>query len=160
MKTALPGGHLPKTKAFSLVEVVLALGVISFALVTIMGLFGVGLTIDKESSDKTQAADLAALILSMRRALPTTNDSTLPLPPLTNTTAVTSNSAPVAVAINGTTITNNVPISDIYDLNYRISPGSATNMVNVYLLLWWPAGTKPPIGNASSYYEISTEVAH
>jgi Tfp pilus assembly protein PilV len=160
MKTALPRGRLLGIKAFSLVEVVLALGVISFALLTIMGLFGVGLTIDKESSDKTQAADLAALIFSTRRALPTTNNPILPLPPLTNTTTIASNSAPIAVAINGTTLTNNVPSSDIYNLNYRISPGSATNIVNVYLLLWWPAGTKPPVGNPSSYYEISTEIAH
>jgi Tfp pilus assembly protein PilV len=145
-------------KAFSLVEVVLAIAVISFSLLTIIGLFSIGLKTNKESSDQTEAADLASLILSTRRALPGINEAALPLPAITNVTAPTSNSAPICVAVNGTTLTNNLPAADLYNLNYQISPGSATNVVNVYILLWWPVGTNPPTNNSDGYYEISTQM--
>jgi type II secretory pathway pseudopilin PulG len=144
-------------RAFSLVEVVLALGLISFALVTILGLFSIGVKINKESSDQIQAADLASRILALRRALPISNDSNLPIPPLTNTVLIT-NSQPILVAISGTTVTNNVPTSDIYNLNYRISPASTTNLMNVYLLLWGPPGAAEPTNNPSGYYEVSTQI--
>jgi type II secretory pathway pseudopilin PulG len=146
--------------AFSLVEVVLALGLISFALVTILGLFSVGLKINKESSDQIQAADLASRILATRRALPMNlTVANLPIPPLTNT-AIVSNSAPIEVAINGTTLTTGVPPSDIYNLNYRMAPASPGNLMNVYLLLWGPPGANAPTNNPGAYYEISTQIAH
>jgi type II secretory pathway pseudopilin PulG len=145
--------------AFSLVEVVISLGVISFALVTILGLFSVGLKINKESSDQIQASDLASRILATRRALPMIYNANLPIPPLTNTTTV-SNSTPILVAINGTTSTTGVPTSDIYNLNYRIAPASPSNLMNVYLLLWGPPGARAPTNTPGAYYEISTQIAH
>ncbi len=44
------------TVAFSLVEVVLALAIFTFALVTILGLLGVALGTNKQSSDQIQAS--------------------------------------------------------------------------------------------------------
>ncbi len=68
--------------AFSLVEVVVALGIFTFALVAIIGLFVTGLNTNKESSDQIQAANFASLLISSRRALPTNVIANFALPPL------------------------------------------------------------------------------
>jgi len=142
-----------RTPAFSMIEVVLALGLVSFALIGMVGLFGVGLKNSRESPDYIQAGNLAASLLS---TWGTTNGADFPLPALTNVTSVLSNSTPVAISIRGTTLTNGLPNSDSYNLQYRISPGSTSHLVNVYLLLWWPIGAPTP--HPGSYYEIATEV--
>ncbi len=50
---------LAKARAFSLVEVALALGLISYVLVSLLGLFVVGLTSSRESSVDTAFAQIA-----------------------------------------------------------------------------------------------------
>jgi type II secretory pathway pseudopilin PulG len=55
---------LRKPEAFSLVEVVLALGVISFALIAILGAFPAGLSTQRSAQDDTRAAQIAGDILS------------------------------------------------------------------------------------------------
>lgn len=55
---------LSKKSAFSLIEIVLALGVISFALVGIMGLFPVAMRSAQESQRETRAALIAQQIFS------------------------------------------------------------------------------------------------
>lgn len=50
--------------AFSLVEVVLALGVISFAIVAILGVLPVGLQTGHSAQDETRAAQIAQAILA------------------------------------------------------------------------------------------------
>lgn len=61
---------------FSLVEVVLALGIVSFALVALLGLFSVGLGASKRSGEDTEVANMSAQIVSTLRnrnsAYPTT----------------------------------------------------------------------------------------
>src|SRR5437763_9606573 len=51
-------------QAFSLVEVVLALGVVSFAIVAILGLIPTGLQTSHSSQDETRAAQIAQSILA------------------------------------------------------------------------------------------------
>ncbi len=48
----------------------------------IVGLFMVGINTNKESSDQIQAANLASLLISTRRALPTNTIANFALPPL------------------------------------------------------------------------------
>lgn len=52
------------TKAFSLVEVAIALGIISFALVSMLGLLSVGLQAEKSAYAETKVADLATLVFA------------------------------------------------------------------------------------------------
>ena len=52
-----------RQRAFSLVEVVLALGVISFAIVAILGVLPVGLSTSHSAQDDTRAAHIAQSIL-------------------------------------------------------------------------------------------------
>lgn len=65
----------PVVKAFSLVEVVLAIGVVAFAVVGIVGLLPVGLTANRDSTQQTEAANIACLIESDIRSTPNTVNS-------------------------------------------------------------------------------------
>lgn len=67
----------PSSRGFSLVEVVLALGIISFVLVAIFGLFPVGYKNAQESRRETRAAYLAEQILNDLRSSPFTSASIL-----------------------------------------------------------------------------------
>jgi len=53
-----------RDKAFSLVEVVLAIGVIAFAVVAILGMFPVGLQTSHSAQDETRAPQIATYIFS------------------------------------------------------------------------------------------------
>ncbi len=66
-----------RRKAFSLVEVVLALGVVGFSVVAIFSLFPVGLKSALESRRETRANYLAEQIISDLRASPFTSASIL-----------------------------------------------------------------------------------
>jgi uncharacterized protein (TIGR02598 family) len=68
--------------AFSLVEVVLALGVISFAIVAILGVFPVGLNTGHSAQDETRAPQIAQMILSSIASQASTqfNNVQVPLP--------------------------------------------------------------------------------
>ena len=65
----------PKFSAFSLVEVTLALGIVSFALIAVLGLMPVGLKVVKNANEQAGAANvLTAIAASLRSASST--DST------------------------------------------------------------------------------------
>jgi len=126
-----------------------ALGLISFALIAMIGLFGMGLKTGHESAQRNQAANLAASLLSDWRA--SNPSSSFPLPALATATTGT-----LQVGIQGTTAIANLPPNDIYNLKYKVTPGVASHVYNVYLLLWWPAqAANPTLG---SYYEITTQI--
>lgn len=142
--------------AFTLVEVVVALGIFSFAVVAIAGLFFVGLNSNKESSDEIQAADLASLLISTRRALPAATGTALAnfaLPALTSNT-----SGIVGVEMDGTKTTGTeVPA---YNLDFQVttSSGPGAHLAQVYLLLWWPAAAVTGTNDPSKRYELATQV--
>lgn len=57
-----------KERAFSLAEVAVALGVVAFVLVPLVGLLGAGLSVSRRASDETVLAALASTALEeMRR---------------------------------------------------------------------------------------------
>ena len=98
-------GWKPMLQAFSLIEIVLALGIISFALVGIMGLFPVAMKSALESQRETRAAQIAQQIFSDLRTLPGTNRlvaiTTNILNPQTTISLTTSNSITVSYAQDG-----------------------------------------------------------
>jgi uncharacterized protein (TIGR02598 family) len=149
--------------AFSLVEVVVALGIFTFALVAIIGLFVTGLNTNKESSDQIQAANFASLLISTRRAVPTDPTATtltnFALPPLNVTysaagTFLTNN---LGVAADGTT-NNGTPA---YNVFCQVGTNSVTgpHLALVHLVVWSPITAAFPTNNPSSRYEITTQVA-
>lgn len=79
-----------KKQAFSLIEIVIALGVISFALVAILGMFPVAMKASRESQEETRTAAIAQLVFSQLRSQATTNGSFSWVPDLTNTASNTT----------------------------------------------------------------------
>lgn len=53
-----------QSRAFSLVEVVISLAVISFALLTLLGLFGVGMASGRKSGEDTSLASISWQVLT------------------------------------------------------------------------------------------------
>jgi uncharacterized protein (TIGR02598 family) len=60
----------PKNKGFSLVEVVIALGVVSVAIVSILGLLSVLMLTDRESSADSSVAAMATEVIAELRSMP------------------------------------------------------------------------------------------
>jgi len=54
--------------AFSLVEVVLALGIVAFTISAVLGVLSVGLSIEKEAAQESQAANIASAVIADLRS--------------------------------------------------------------------------------------------
>jgi len=149
---------MTSNSGFTLVEVVLALGIFTFAIVAIAGLFVVGISTNKESSDQIQAANIGSLLISTRRALPTNTIANFALPPLNvpYSTTGTYLTNTTGVALDGTT--NSTPA---YNLYYQAGTTTATgpHLAQVHMLFWWPTTAPIPTNNPSSRYELTTQVA-
>jgi len=145
-------------RAFSLVEVVLALGICAFVLVAMLGLFTTGLRASRESEEQVQAANLASQILARRLASPTNASSALTIPAsaLTNSYADVFGSSGAFVGLDGRTN------GSAENASYRIICRAGTNaltgprLAQVYLLLTWPP--QAALSNAAGRYETLTYI--
>jgi type II secretory pathway pseudopilin PulG len=164
--------HFPVSlRAFSLIEVVLALGVLSFALVLIIAMLGVGLSNNHDSSSRLQAENIASLLISTRRTDPTNTDLTnFALPALG--AANTAGQDVVIPTTNYTKVQTDGTISGgsgadevIYNLRSIVTPvGPQASIANVDLVLWWPStlpatASSLPVNNPANYYELTTQIA-
>ena len=143
-------------RSFSLIEVVLALGIVSFALLSVVGLLGVGLRTNKESSDQIQASNIASFLISTLRAIPTNPPPDFALTNLNQETITNT----VQVGSDGTT-TNVSDANGSYNLYYVLGTNSVTGpkLANVYLMLWRPLHAPKPTNNPSSCYELTTQIS-
>lgn len=150
--------HAPASVAFSLVEVVMALGITSFALMAMLGLFTTGVKTSSESEKQIQAANLASMLISVRQNTPTTAINNFAIPPL---------NVPYRKAYgNGNTLTNYVDATGTtttvandaaYTISCMIGTNSAygRNIAQVYLMLTWPPRADPN-GQQVGRYELTT----
>ncbi len=147
---------MSRRNSFSLVEVLLALGIASFALVALIGLFALGLKTNKESADQIDAANVASLLISTVRAMPTNPPAQFALPSLNRATVTKT----VQVAVDGTTA-NVSAANHSLNLYYIVGTNSTTGpkLANVYLMLWWPLAAPMPTNNPSACYEVTAQVA-
>jgi hypothetical protein len=133
------------------VEVVLALGVASFCLVALLGLFSNALTTNRNSVAEFDAAHIAQSLLVTRRADPKSVIADFPLPPLSQ-----AGTGSALLDVNGKI----VPLKDArFGINYRLlalpqAPLQKTAMTQVHLSLHWPAQSTPE--TASGHYELIT----
>ena len=144
---------------FSLVEVVMALGICTFVLVALIGLFSTGWKMNRESEDKLQAANLASQIIAQRIISPTNGPAGAAIPPAKlgqaygNAYAAADN----FVAFDGTLS------ASVAGAAYRIACNVGTNATTgskvsqIYLMLTWPPQADP--ANAAGRYETCTYVA-
>lgn len=151
-------------RAFSLVEVVMALGICSFALIAIMGLFTTGLQSSKDSEAQMQAANLASLLISTRQASPTSDTNGLvnfaiPASAMTNryTNAYINNVFTNFVRSDG--LLTNLSSNPDYQISCRAGTNLMTGpkVAQVYIKLSWPARMNPTNAGAGTY-EILTYI--
>lgn len=148
--------HTPrKVPGFSLTEVVLALGITSFCLVALMGLFAVGIRTEKESADILQVSHLSQKLLAMRRNTPDSNlGAKFPIPALQPGSSI----AKTVVNLDQNGLIAPSPAEARYALTYRVDApavGSRKNF-SVYLNFHWPAQASP--ANAAGHYEVLASI--
>lgn len=149
--------------AFSLIEVVLALGIFSFCIVAVLGLFSVGLKTSKASDDEMRAADLTSSLVGRMRSVPRLDltPNGFPFGALTNAGGTLFNKAtgsPLYLNGDGTVAASaaSAQASRGYAAAAFGSYDAASRTASVSLTLWWPA--MAPYGNALGQYTVSTYI--
>lgn len=149
------------TFGFSLVEVVVALGIITFCVIAILSLFSLGLRNARESESEIRAANLALSIVGRMRAAPKedlTSQGFL-FGPLTNgggTLFSVSPNAPWYLKGDGLRATNanSAMTSNGYAVAAEGAFDSTNKVATISFTLWWPAAAA--LTNASGKYRVST----
>jgi len=137
----------------------MALGICSFALVAILGLFTTGLQTNKTSEEQIQAANLVSMLVSTRRASPTNSLGSFAIPSRAMTNFFTN------AYNNGGTLTNYVgfdgQIVTSANAEFLISCQAGTNMLTgpdvaqVYVMLSWPAWANPSNPSVGHYEYVT-----
>lgn len=137
-------------RGFSLVEVVISLGIFAMILVGLFGLLASGLSSGRLAMEITDASHMAGVLLAECEVPPTTD----PLfPPLVV-------AEPPPNGVNGTLYVNrdgeavSNPAQAVYRVDYRIDQIAAdsTRPGTVWLRLSWPAGQ----ASSSGFYDVVT----
>jgi len=138
MKRFFPTG----SQAFSLVEVTLALGIISFGLIAIMGLVPKGLGIVKESADEAAALNILAAVSSDLQCVGSNETLSYKIP------VGSVNSGKGYFDSDGNWLGNGVVPSDaVYVLSWTIQARSLQSPPAAYLSIGWPAQATLPLGS-------------
>ena len=140
MKRFFPTGF----QAFSLVEVTLALGIISFGLIAIIGLVPKGLGIVKESADEAAALNILAAVSSDLQCVGsnTTESASYKIP------VDSVNSGKGYFDSDGNWLGNSAVSSDaVYVLSWTIQARSLQSPPAASLSIAWPAQAIVPLGS-------------
>lgn len=131
-----------RASGFSLVEVTLALGIVTFTLVAIIGLLSVGLDAGRASAEDTAVAGMSRQVLTRLRTVPFPPTASLPSPaylPFTDPpAAVVADSLMAAVFFDNS--------GDCLDANGIPAPLDSSNLIKA-----WPvkgSGLETPPKNA------------
>lgn len=139
-------------RAFSLVEVVIALAICVFVLIALLGLLNEGLSVGQESREQLQAANLATLLLSQRCNAPTNYMANIVLPSLTNLFPAT----PATCYINSSGQSTNAAQAT-FQLGYQVGTNTASPGIGfIYLRFTWPPQAAP--ANAIGQYEVTRQI--
>ncbi|MBW8863810.1 MAG: hypothetical protein JF609_02605 [Verrucomicrobia bacterium] len=116
---------------FSLIEIVLALGIISFALVGILGLFPVAVNAAADSQHETQAALIARSIFDQLEATPNTPKRTIKpakkyddrsVPPVVIDLSKNDSAPPMGFDADGFPLASADDPSAAYKVNIAVTP--------------------------------------
>jgi uncharacterized protein (TIGR02598 family) len=124
--------------AFSLVEVVIAIAVVSFALIGLIALFSVGLTTNRQSADQTNVSAMAWQVMTGLRS---------------QTNYTQANAFSTTNYFFDTLGQSNYPATNAYyscaitlSTQTALNSANATNM-GAKLVFTWPSVTNPPHTN-------------
>lgn len=147
--------------AFSLVEIIIALGIFSFVIVAIMGTMTVALNSTRDSEMKLRAAHAVTTIIGTLKASPTNiTDPIFANSQITNLTNVSTNtpetnSTKLYVDRQGHAVTSLSDSNAAFRLSWKLTRDSnLTNLVFCNLELSWPPGA----ASNSSSYRMATSV--
>jgi uncharacterized protein (TIGR02598 family) len=143
----------PGQNGFSLIEVVLAIGVAAFCLVVMLGLIPTGLNTNKDSSGETAAANIARNILSDLRSTPKTNTTTPVYQIAFPTTTTPLTNSPLYFDESGATNSARA-IASKYRTTIVLTSNSPT--ISVWIGITWPAAASP--STAPGRYEVVTAI--
>ena len=185
-------GHAQSLKAcalgFSLLEVVIAIAVISVTFIGLIGLLGLGVVTDQTSSQQASATNIAASILADLRSTPTYSNTgkstrygmTLPTAapassatPLSGFTAGTTaapmlyfDNSPAFISLNPASVpANAVYVANVYmtrlgTIGPTTTPPSIQSNDMVRVVVSWPAQTPAGTAPAGSVDVISQFLIH
>jgi len=134
-------------RGFSLVEVTMALGIVVFALVSLMALVPIGMKTNFDSLEESQAVNLVRAVIADRRLSPAKDKSTrFNLPELASLSEKTSGTVWLKEDTS--------PLSSATDARYRLEyvlypPASQGQPILAFLRVQWPASAPSP----TNYYE-------
>lgn len=139
MKRFFPTGY----QAFSLVEVTLALGIISFGLIAIMGLVPKGLGIVKESADEAAALNILSAVSSDLQCVGSNETLSYKI------SLKSGNSGKIKGYFNsdGNWLgkSETVPDDAVYALSWRIQARSLLSPPVAFISIYWPAKATQPL---------------
>lgn len=137
-------------RAFSLIEVTLALGILAFGVVSLLGLFSLGLGEDHKSKTEMDAAHTASGFIAARRANPTGVIPGLPIPSLG-----TEVPTPTIAWANQDGVSQPNSTGAFYKVVYSIKRESAT-LVQLSLSLSHPATNTAALDSSKSLINYET----
>jgi len=145
MKRATASRRRARTHSFSLLEVVIALGVIAVGIVGVLAVFPTALQTGHSSQDETRAAHIAQSVFGSLVAGATSQFNAVPLPP-TPSIDLTASSSPTSPTLYADNDGNLIPNSTnsayaIFIYTNNAVPGftdpASANLVTVRVA--WPA---------------------
>jgi uncharacterized protein (TIGR02598 family) len=158
----------PTRGGFSLVETVIALGVVSFCLLNVMALLPIGLASNRDSLQKTAAASIAAEVSSDLRQAPVTVGSASQSPRFQIGQSSTTSTTTVLYFgsddsfLNGTASGATVSGNWLYRATVTVGATTSGSTVPVRILVTWPAlaDSNPSLSpaNYTGSLDISTAV--
>jgi uncharacterized protein (TIGR02598 family) len=146
--------------AFSLVEVVIAIAVFSFCLLTLLALVPVGLTDNKSSRDRMIVSDLCSSLESDMKATATTNFAspingiTFPTPSATATSTATTTLYDIYTSSSTTTFSMTKGPASQYRFTIVLTSYPTNSypfipvLANVHVT--WPASASPTVATGST----------
>jgi uncharacterized protein (TIGR02598 family) len=137
-------GHSHSRRGFSLVEVALALGVTSFALITIVGLLPLGIGTLRQTVEETAAINIATGVVADLHQAPSAaaialNSSLSPKSPLYGVD-VTQPSATIYLDGNGTLEPSAATARYQANIVLTAPPAGARNATEGSVIITWPPG--------------------
>lgn len=128
--------------AFSLVEVILALGLASFALIALVGLLSVAFRSNQDTAEETRAISILETMVADRMASAKGSNSTIyGIPPLT-----TANASTLYVKDDGSLSPSATEARFRVDIRSQPATGQGRPGY-MHFLASWPAGTNPGAGS-------------
>lgn len=153
-------GNQEASKGFSLIEVVMALGICSFCLIALIGLLSQGLSSNRDTVSQTEAAGIARMVqtdLSVRKILGggTTNNET------SRFKITVASGAKKTFFLNADGTNANTSRDATYRVDVSLgTPASTEDVIPAYILVTWPSAANPsgaitkPVGS----FEVVTAI--